>query len=428
MASQDDFYITLISDENNDFSNSNNNIADFTNKLPTPLILNGKYKVALTEIYVPPFYLKSDNNDEVRQKRDVKSNELLIYLDVEDYEIKITNPLLDRLKNHTFDIPAMFSFLLTHINFYFDDRLFMLDKLYENLVEKFIRDMNDIELNDPDIRMTAIEDETEQIYLNLPVGIENENTPNEKFITRKVVIRPTQYSNFKSFLRQLYQQIPLEDRDITVFVKSILKLKGDIELDRIKLFREKLKTAINNRAAGKPNKIAYVFPNKPLRNRNSGPYLIENGQTPSDQQNVPASQINQTQTGNVNNDELLNVIPSIDIEAVTEPDIDPQLGYPLPKKRKYAETLNNCHMLFIYTDVIDFSIYASHLFKILRIIPFFPVKVKEGVHHTFTNPEYYTVTKSFIDSISIKINNRGEKLNFLNPTIPIYVKLHFKSV
>lgn len=60
MYTDDDFYVTLVSDESLEFFNSEIQKTEFTNKLPFALNLNGDYKVGLTEIYIPPFYLKSD--------------------------------------------------------------------------------------------------------------------------------------------------------------------------------------------------------------------------------------------------------------------------------------------------------------------------------------------------------------------------------
>lgn len=69
MSVTEDFYVTLVSDESNDYFDVGFDIAEFTNKLPFPLNLKERYKVALTEIFVPPFFLQSDEEDSNEVKR-----------------------------------------------------------------------------------------------------------------------------------------------------------------------------------------------------------------------------------------------------------------------------------------------------------------------------------------------------------------------
>lgn len=509
MYTGNDFYITLVSDESHDFFNSVNYNTEFSNKLPFALNLNGEYKVALTEIYVPPFYLKSDieHGNLLERRRREQREDLEIFLNVEDWKIIITNPLLARLKNKTFSIPSMLQFFVCHIDYSGDDGFLPLDVLFHFMVNRLIESLNNIELNDPQLELN-VNDVKECVYVEFPVAIENENTLNEKFITKKVAIRATQYSSFKEFLRQIYQQLPKKDRKIAVFVKSLLKSKTDIELDKIKLFRDELIQSITDHANGETeNQIEFVFFNRPhieatpapalevhnqkaIANEENNESIIQKSQsgtvnedsnkknddtiivasTSGQQSNIqstiistPRSTVTEDQQkeeeiqrdrqqerdrikeivkqleerlskknmqSNPTADETQIVLDDIPTTIETQISYDVQLAYPYPVKRKKNESniLNNTHMLFIYSDIVDFSIYANQLFKLIRIVPFFPLKVNEGVHQIYTSPEYYPLSKTFIDSISIKINNRGEPLRFLNDEIPIFLKLHFKKV
>lgn len=465
MENGDDFYVTLVSDESEEYFNSNTIKSEFTNKLPFPLNLTGQYKVALCEIYIPPFYLASDiirGNKLERRRREI-DEDLEIFLKFKEWKIQISNPLLAQLKNKTFQIPNMLQFLINNIDYRGDDYFFQSDVLFEALVNGLIQSLNDLELNDPQIEFNAY-NPRDCIYVRFPISIENENTPSEKFVTKVVGIRPTQYSSFQEFLRQLYQQLPKKDRNIQVLVKSILRSKSDIELDRTKLFRKQLMSSITTRANGVTEKqIEIVFPGQALsraplaqdthnqnENEKDKDMINESHDLNFTVESAPEAErtVESAKASTSADDTLSSSLQPMNVNSVSTnierekeseqadrnvnelPDYDIQLSYPYPVKRKKNEKkiLNNTHMLFIYSDIVDFSIYTNRLFKILRIVPFFPIRVEKGVHKIYTAPEYYPVSRNFIDSIGIKINNRGESLRFETDDIPIYLKLHFKKV
>lgn len=391
----------------------------------------------------------------------------------------------------------MLQFFVCHIDFNGYEQLTPLNALFSDMIDNLIKSLNNIELNDPQNDVT-VNDPNDCIYINFPVSIEYENTLEEKFVTKKVVVRATQHSSFQEFLRQIYQQLPKKDRNVQLFVKSLIKSKADIELDEIKLFRQELINSITDHANGETEKqVEAVFFNKAnsetqvilpqekinqhvnnsaqskqvaskegIIKENNEDITNEKQQTSSFEPSTmlinKETNQNKTRTLNVeeekNNDTIVGTsssgTQSLNISSVNnEQDIEREserkklndieneakneiqhkhdlLAYPYPIKRKKNENyiLNNTHMLFIYTDIVDFSIYANRLFKLIRIVPFYPLKVNEGVNQLYTAPEYYPLSKNFIDSISIKINNRGEPLRFITEDIPIYIKLHFKKV
>lgn len=61
MSSPDSFYISLVSDEGGEYFDVNKHTSEFTNKLNGAVQLNSNYRVALTEIYIPPFSFTSNN-------------------------------------------------------------------------------------------------------------------------------------------------------------------------------------------------------------------------------------------------------------------------------------------------------------------------------------------------------------------------------
>lgn len=85
------------------------------------------------------------------------------------------------------------------------------------------------------------------------------------------------------------------------------------------------------------------------------------------------------------------------------------------------------HMLFIYSDIVASHAYANKQLQLLRVIPYYE-NPAQGMHINFDSPEYYPLSSSFFDSISIVISNRGESISFryYNPQ-PIYVQLHFRK-
>lgn len=422
MSVTDDFYVTLLSDENSEFSDSKNNkIGVFTNKLPSPLILNEKYKVALTEIYVPPFYLLSDkkvaqkaNQQGGRQKRLVEQNDgevFEIILKESDLKIHIENPLLRSMKGKHFKLGSLLLFFITRMQLNDKDDSKQ-QELFKQLTERFINVLNDLDLNIP--YGTIDENNLNgHFYLQLPYAIENEGNANETFLSKEVIVPVEKYYSFENFMRTIIKQVPIADRKIAVVAKALVKMTSNSDPKQLKYFRDALETNLKlNAPRAAIDQYESVFFNKPD--------IVHN-----DDDDEPPEQVPIIQTTNV--DPTSPEQNEANDSEMAEAEIDPQLGQPFIKK-EHIYKLDNLHMLFIYTDIVEHSIYAHHLFKLLRIIPFYPEKVRAGVHVSFTNPEYYTVTKTFIDSISIIINNRGEELQFINESLPIYLKLHFKKV
>lgn len=457
MFDGDDFYVTLSSDESREFFNVKYMISDFTNKLPSAMRLNDNYKVALTEIYIPPFYLPSeensrnnndtdenandDNGNLRRKRRNTSSNEerLEINLPDFDYKIVIDQPLLSRLKGKTYDVTGILLFCLTRMQLFNEETTMTLEEIFgkiytrreimEMIAKKFVEDLNTLELDDLHI---PIIDSRMNNYINLkiPIAIENEDKENEKIVTKIVKIKCKKYPNFKQFLRDIYRQLPIEERNIVVLVKSIFKITHDTDIPIQKEFREELLKAITDRANGETEKIIdKVFTNKPTINpAASVPLQAESMVSEVNDMQAKCVPEKENQLGSVQAVEKPAVSIQSDVTVNKEPDIDPQLGFHYMKKRKGGVTLNHSHMLFIYTDIIQYSAYAHHSFQILRVIPFYPRKVLEGIHQIFISPEYYPISNYFIENIRIWINNRGEDLRFLNPEMPVYVKLHFKKV
>lgn len=96
-----------------------------------------------------------------------------------------------------------------------------------------------------------------------------------------------------------------------------------------------------------------------------------------------------------------------------------------------AKRLKTLNMLFIYCDLVETHMYANHELRLLRIVPGYrPIASStSGIHLRFHLPEYYPLCKSWFDTISIAIANRGTTIKFDENNIhPIFIQLHFKQV
>lgn len=278
MSVQDDFFVTLISDESSHFFKKSDNLSEFTNKLPCPLILEQKYKVALTEIYIPPFnYVEEQEQEEniiekERNKRDLnnKSDQLEIILPALDYKIIFVESVLNEMRHDTIGVDEMLVLCLTKLQMFNEDTVMTLEEIfereltieeyYEILSTKLIEVLNGVVLDDLYNPIIDSKNKIKYINLRFPVSIENEGTSNERFLTKVVKIAPKKYESLQQFLRNLFRQVPLNERSIHVLVKAILRLQGKANQEEIKQFREILSNTIDKAANGESeNRLKRYF-------------------------------------------------------------------------------------------------------------------------------------------------------------------------
>lgn len=232
MQLPDDFYISLASDESADYFDHANKKSKFTNKLPEPLILNSKYSVALTEIYIPPFYAHSSKNiADIKTEEETESNEIKrlkrsatdslrikmtgteweIYLSADELTAASSTPL--RLS----DLLALFS---DHIR-YSETHLALDDPTehFETIFKKF-DDM--IDTLDWKIAVNKIEGvQGSSITVMMPTSTTNVLVDYPIFDYKNVIIKGNEFSNLRDFFEHIISQLKPSERSRIFILKEL---------------------------------------------------------------------------------------------------------------------------------------------------------------------------------------------------------------
>lgn len=391
-----EFYVTLASDESLEYFHSENKEPIFTNKLAIPLLFKEPYHVAITEIYIPSFekITKSINNDEnntiykVRKKRNVLNKDLNIKLTSEEdnFEINISRDIFID-KNKRWNLYELLKIFLD--NFVIDTHLDIAKAILKNI----IKNVNVMEL--PDFKRT-VPDTEEYFWIRIPYDKDKLNK--YKYATVGVPIKS--YSSLKTFFEQIISTIYTRYRS-----ENMMNLIFEDMNDRIN-------TSTNLNAYEKM--ITDIL----LEERNL------NTNNSANQMNIDQDDIAQI-VGSTSKTRAITIKNHVnDDDDDDDYDENGKIVSAIPYMSK------DLRMIFIFSDIISPHMYANKMLTTLRIIPHFEKSdFRNGLHLYFDSPEFYPLSRDWIESISIVITMREYDLSFLQNNInPIYLKLLFKRI
>lgn len=431
MELEDEFYVTLVSDESGDFDiNASKFPAAFTNKLPTPLLFKEPYVVALTEIYLPEFEVqRSQDTNYKRYRRNTPK----------DFEIHLRSGLNWNIKisSEFFDPDGLFTLrfqeLLPLCIVYLDKQNFVsLDNVViDSFSEKLAKVMEEIDFNQKYETFKPIDSDSNTFILEFPIEKVVENGI-VSYKSHDVTVEIMKYDSLKDFFNYIVRQVPVKDRHLDVILEN---LSFD---DKDPIFQPQYKTAIE--------KFKKLFQKVQQK------FNIKNVPTPSD------SSINPLDKSSSLSNNPPTQVPSNKLAEVQTKPLDDSLQLPAPSNNSfilpenqqantsvkpvnvppqsqdeqvgdisfiYVPLRKQIQMLFVYTDIVNSHTYASKHLKLLRIIPHYNTS-SDGIHLTFDSPEFYPVSKTYFEDISILISNRGKSVHLKSGVQPIYVQLLFR--
>lgn len=398
MSLPKEFYITLASDESSEYFDTSSKNPSFTNKLPSALLFKEPYSVALTEIYIPPFSIKSstNSNDIIRQRRQTESlGDGLSVLSTQDNPSaeqdnppadqgkpaepeKEKNPLdvvIDGGRNINITLDEMNTIILFKISEYSPNTggFWYLKELFPLFFSKIDPNiLNDaITLAKIKVKLREIMDTlsvqkigyTSQkssdypfFYLSVPYNI----NVNNNYLYHLIQMPIKSYDSLKSFFQEIVERIPPQIRSPQLLFYIYLDI-----------------------ASGKDFKIPIL---KKIKN------IFMNVATDDFQ------------------------IQEEDVQAIDKNILSSFLS------------VSELRMLFIYSDIVASQIYANRMLNLLRVIPYFNRDVmRDGLHVTFDTPEFYPMSKEYFESVSIIVSSREDEIRFnIYNKNPIYVKLLFR--
>lgn len=383
MSLPSEFFVTLVSDESQEFFDSNTNGGSFTNKLPSALLFKENYVVALTEIYIPKFWINLDEIStelphDPRKKREVAehsskskrainqsvygSDHLEINLAGLNWRVHISPLSLSRMKGKYFEFKHLFPILYYNIK-YDDPKPGNVEEVFKLLMEKLDGMIPNIDINQ-EYEQEAPPAVGNFFYLHFPIECDDINSENPKFKNMTIIIKARNYSSFMEFLNEMIKQIPKNERKLDVILKAMSLIKYGTK-------------DIQNYQKGINDILEKV------KNITTSKVEITDEDLEIERQNQESNEI---------------IVPGSHEHQIP-------------------------HILYIYSDIVEPHIYANKLLQLLRIIPYYSGDIRHGI------PEYYPLSKTYFDTISIVVTNRGREPHFGFFRIqPIYVQLHFKKV
>lgn len=391
MTAPNKFYISLASDEGGKFFNVNKHTSEFTNKLNGSILLNGEYQVALTEIYIPPFsFANADTTKRVKRKTvfsHTKQTEavLEIKLDGLDSKIYLDRNALGMLYTNTIEMSHLPTILFAHLQF---DNLARDEgdaSLSKRIGERLSSAFSNIDLNAEQVKRTIPENE-EYFTLRVPTEVLCEHDSKLIISSYSTIIEPKKFNSLKDFINDFMVQLPKDSRNMTAILKA---------LDKDPHFNKNLSLPGKS---GLTTTYKQHFANWLHENRKSSQPQVNSSLS------TPPAPPNLSQAAD-------------DSQAVD----DPQL-------LSAAQPNENFCMLFVYSDIVAPHNYAAQNLHLLRVIPHCSNPL-DGVHIRFETPEFFPVSVSVFESISIIVSNRGQSLNFY-PTNkhPMYLQLCFQKL
>lgn len=200
----DEFYVSLASDESAVYFDHANKQSHFTNKLPEPLILREKYVVGLTEIYIPPFFAhktfmapeQDTDTNEINIKRATRQiqddrSELVIHLQGTGWIIHIKNAEAKRLSEKTIAFNGLMALFVKYFEY----------KELSNLQQDDPRSNEALEKLDAAFQQLDFEQaytnkkQVRGLFFNveMPYAVDDETAPYPNFTSEEVTVEMKEY-------------------------------------------------------------------------------------------------------------------------------------------------------------------------------------------------------------------------------------------
>lgn len=341
MSLPSEFFVTLVSDESQEFFDSNTNGGSFTNKLPSALLFKENYVVALTEIYIPKFWINVDELSteaphNPRKKRETivhnskskrainqsvyGSDHLEINLTGLNWRVHISPVSMSRMKGKYFEFKHLLPILYYNIK-YDESKPENVEEVFKILMQKFDGIIPNIDFQQ-EYKQESPPAVGNFFYLHFPIGCDDINSEDPNFQNMTVVIKAKNYPSFKDFLNEMIKQIPINERKLEIILKAMSLVK---------------------------------YGTKDIQNYQKG--ISEMLQKV---QNIRTSRVEVT-------DE--------DIEIERQNTDTNEIIFPGSDENQIP------HILYIYSDIIEPHIYANKYLQLLRIFPYYSDDIQNGIHN-----------------------------------------------
>lgn len=466
----DEFYVSLASDESAVYFDHANKQSHFTNKLPEPLILREKYVVGLTEIYIPPFFAhktfmapeQDTDTNEINIKRATRQiqddrSELVIHLQGTGWIIHIKNAEAKRLSEKTIAFNGLMALFVKYFEY----------KELSNLQQDDPRSNEALEKLDAAFQQLDFEQaytnkkQVRGLFFNveMPYAVDDETAPYPNFTSEEVTVEMKEYDSLKQFLNEIIAQLPKEKRKKRLWLRMLTVIDNPaLHFTTTEIFREfatrmyakeeghvEIRIAIPPTPSAAPASAAPPGLHKStlvsVQSPATAPSHTSNGNSSSsssssknDHSSTNGGQTKSRVDGNLlsnNTPASVNINMEKECNRHNNDNSDSDSDNQIYKKARIAAVLKpHLHMIFVFTDIIEPHMYASKWFKLLRTIPNYYSKQTfvDGLWLRFDTPEYYPVSERYIESISISVTNREIPILFHKTNIqPIYIQLHFKK-
>lgn len=235
MSLPNEFYVTLASDESSKYFETKYKTSSFTNKLPSPILFNEVYSVALTEIFIPPFsvHTKDDSNDISRDRREVSS----LKIKLQDMNLKFSVPIEALIPNEgkVWKLNELFVLLLQSATETDIDSFLSSPLTLQRMQFKLREIINSIFIHK--IGYTSLKKKGSKYFL-LYVPCDQDDSGEFRYIKIDMPIKS--YKTLHNFFTEMIERIPRESRDprmLAVVYKEIASAK-DYGIRVIKLIKE----------------------------------------------------------------------------------------------------------------------------------------------------------------------------------------------
>lgn len=289
---------------------------------------------------------------------------------------------------------------------------------------------------------------------DLPLNVPVEKTGDNSYGYYRAVLEAKNYDHEDQFLNEIYNQIPIEKRDKTIFldtlnqafVKSInTKRSASETTDMVSQTQPLQSFAVDYADLSNPKAPAVQFPKN-----------VNTSSAPIQEQPLPPPPPPPTLPSPVADIQPKSRSPSPSA-VPKKPDIYLTGGLKLafsdaaaaavdnaafaaasaaaaagakasPKMTEIVASKRDIHknrFIFVYSDIIRGRIIGDTIGRFLRVIPL----TDNTRDLQFRHVEFVPVEKNYIESITILLaNNFGERIQFKASTVPTYVSLCFKRL
>lgn len=305
----------------------------------------------------------------------IPTGSLQIPVNIFNWDIVIPPDDIQKLSEISTGVPStsLTSLLLAGLTFANDDQDLQKTNQYGQIEGKMDDFLNEIMMH-TEWKSVDMYTYNNFFTLNVPIDVDDINSENPKFSYRKVFVPVQPYTGLGSFFSEIFSQIPPMERKPFLFFKSLNFDKNVNKPDSV-LWKSR------------PEVVNFF--------KNNVSPVLKNLEMDSTGSNIKKRSLDTTSS--------------------------------LQNRRTAKEYV---HMLYVYSDIVAGHAYADQNLEVLRIIPGYTRHVAlRGLYTKFSNPEFYPVNKTYFDTISIKINNREDELEFSEENFePVYIQLKFKKM